>query len=291
MLGLSQVAKEWRKLSITPPQQIQHSLALIQSQYNSHLAYIAKLSILAEYSLSRFKIQSIGINLALSDQIRNNLAKLLEASSKCYTRLFTEYLGKDNVLIESPIISKTTAEDFYSESDLFEVISAAKPDEQLEKEKTIVRREIAIQTDRRLIELLQKVNKQLVQILQGARSALQSDNPDRIRHFAVSFRELLTHIIRALAPDESVKNWTSERSFFHNNIPTRKARIFYICRNIKNNHYKRFLEKDIDAVLELLNIFQQETHEIDAKLAPSLLPILRLRMEIAVLALLETNFL
>ena len=64
---------------------------------------------------------------------------------------------------------------------------------------------------------------------------------------------------------------------------------------IKTIHQLKILiiEDDpfLDAVLELLNIFQQETHEIDAKLAPSLLPILRLRMEIAVLALLETNFL
>lgn len=41
---------------------------------------------------------------------------------------------------------------------------------------------------------------------QGAKSALNStDNPDYARHCAVSLRELFTHVIHRLSPDDEIK--------------------------------------------------------------------------------------
>jgi len=55
---------------------------------------------------------------------------------------------------------------------------------------------------------------------QGAESPLESQHPDYGRHLTVSLRELLTHLIHRLAPDEKVKAWTNNPDHFHDKNPT-----------------------------------------------------------------------
>jgi len=90
-------------------------------------------------------------------------------------------------------------------------------------------------------------------ILTGAEKTIYSENPDRCRHFASSHRELCTHILNALAPDDAVKGWTANPNHFHENRPTRKARLLYIVRNYKNVPFVEFFVKDFSNQMDLLN--------------------------------------
>ncbi|MBC8505644.1 MAG: hypothetical protein H8D34_12335 [Chloroflexi bacterium] len=57
------------------------------------------------------------------------------------------------------------------------------------------------------IALLQQVDPGLARPYIGARDALHGNNTDRARHILSSLRELWNHLLRRLAPDESVAVW------------------------------------------------------------------------------------
>jgi hypothetical protein len=90
-------------------------------------------------------------------------------------------------------------------------------------------------------------------MLEGANQAIFSLNPDRCRHFASSHRELCTHILHSLAPDDAVRSWTSDPNHFREGRPTRKARLSYIVRNYKNKPFGEFFVRDFSNQMDLLN--------------------------------------
>src|SRR5205807_8564371 len=93
--------------------------------------------------------------------------------------------------------------------------------------------------------------------------ALLSQNPDKVRHAFTSIRELLTQIIHKLAPDDEIRNWSSEPSFYDKGKPTRKARLSFISRSIiKYPKWKEFFETDIENLVKLFNMLQDLTHNI-----------------------------
>jgi len=102
----------------------------------------------------------------------------------------------------------------------------------------------------------------------GAREALRSSNPDRIRQAAVSTRELITHVLHLLAPDADVREWTKTPEHFHEDKPTRRARILYICRHVTTgrSQYAQFVEKILAGTLAKLELLQKGTHEIEASI-------------------------
>ena len=105
----------------------------------------------------------------------------------------------------------------------------------------------------------------------GAIEAFHSDNSDKVRHFSISIRELYTHLIYNLAPDEDIKKWTSDKGNYDDKgRPTRRARLLFICRNINNKPFNSFVKKDVDATLAFIDIFQKGTHGIDPVFSPNL---------------------
>ena len=117
----------------------------------------------------------------------------------------------------------------------------------------------------------------LIKLWRGANQALNLKNPDAVRHFATSLRELLTHVIHKLSPDDEVKNWSTSPKHFHNGKPTRRARLLFICKGINHGPFSTFLEKDIDALLACIDIFQEGTHAINVPLKISQLEALKNR--------------
>lgn len=90
-------------------------------------------------------------------------------------------------------------------------------------------------------------------LLRGAEETISSQNPDRCRHFASSHRELCTQIIHLLAPDNLVKDWTTDPNHFDRGKPTRRARLLYIARNHNNNPFIDFFVKNFETQMSLLN--------------------------------------
>ena len=127
-------------------------------------------------------------------------------------------------------------------------------------------------------------------IWQGAIQAYYSENVDKIRHFATSIRELFTHVMHILAPDNEVLAWTNEPSFLHEGKPTRKGRLFYICRNVNNEAFVEFIKRDIEATVAFINIFQGGTHKIKPKFSDGQLIAFKSKAESTLKFLLELHF-
>lgn len=111
-----------------------------------------------------------------------------------------------------------------------------------------------------LIYYLGKLDRELLKMFYGAIEVLESKNPDRIRHFSISIRELLTHVLHILAPDNKVKSWTNCADHFHNGKLTRKARILYICRDIQTHSFDKYVNSKADSLINFIEIFQRGTH-------------------------------
>ena len=139
--------------------------------------------------------------------------------------------------------------------------------------------ELEDEHDGTLEGLLAALNPALLSVLDGAKDALRSDNPDRGRHVAVSLRELITHVLDMLAPPAAVQGWTSEPSHFYDGRPTREARVLFACRTVNHDHFSRFVSADVRATVEFISLFHRGTHELSAAFTEAQLRALVARTE------------
>lgn len=116
-------------------------------------------------------------------------------------------------------------------------------------------------TDGELEQMLKELDPSFLRMLKGAERALNSQNPDKARHFGTSLRELFNHVLRELAPASKVESWTDDDNHFHKGRPTRRARILFISRKTKSSSFKDYLHSDVKSVLEFINLFHGITHK------------------------------
>ncbi|OGQ99048.1 MAG: hypothetical protein A2505_02450 [Deltaproteobacteria bacterium RIFOXYD12_FULL_55_16] len=119
------------------------------------------------------------------------------------------------------------------------------------------------------IALLQHVDPGLARPYIGARDALHGNNADRARHILSSLRELWNHLLRRLAPDDSVAAWipgiANQKDLLHEGKPTRRARVLYICRELNSDPLTDFLMHDTRALVKLIELFNR-VHELETEL-------------------------
>ncbi len=134
------------------------------------------------------------------------------------------------------------------------------------------------------VELLSRINPALAEAYaeayQGAREALTSGSVDRGRHMLISLRAMWDHLLWDLAPDRKVLPWVPSKTdeFIHNNKPTRKARVLYLCREINHGPLAKFVDFDTRALVKLLGLFQR-VHELELGLTDPQLKALWLRSD------------
>ena len=130
------------------------------------------------------------------------------------------------------------------------------------------------------IGLLQAVDPALIRPYIGARDALKSKNVDRVRHMLSSLRELWNHLLHRLAPDEYVISWIPKRdkNMLHEGLPTRRARILYICRNLNHEPLSDFIVQDTRALVNMIEFFNR-VHELESNLTDEQLHALLLRTD------------
>jgi hypothetical protein len=105
-----------------------------------------------------------------------------------------------------------------------------------------------------LLGWLESLDGSFPNMLIGAEQTIYSQNPDHCRHFASSHRELSTHVLHLLAPDNEVRQWTKDPNHYDKDRkPTRRARLKYIARNHNNDTFVDFLIKDFENQMALLN--------------------------------------
>ena len=132
-------------------------------------------------------------------------------------------------------------------------------------------------------------DEKLLILIRGARQSLESGNPDRPRHVTTSVRELFTHILHRLAPDDEVGAWSDDEKHFHNGRPTRRARLLYICRQFSCEPLTEFVENDVKAAISLIDSLHAGTHVVESRLTTSQLEAIVCRMEALALFLLRVS--
>jgi len=278
-LETSQIRQMFEKVIYQSRVWKEHQLALSKiaevfqtndKAWQSHLLEISKFAVLSQTSLAKIQWGQIGNALELHANTQNALRKSFRNFSDSYANLFSLLENQPSVILAfPPAISKLPAIEFYNSVSVVDSITFSQ------------------ETDDRLTYLLTEINAELIVPLQGARLSLNSTNPDRVRHFAASLRELFTHVLHTLAPDNEIRSWSNSPEYFVNGKPTRRARLLYICRPLNQDEFSDFIEKDIAAVLAFLQLFQQGTHEVRARYSDLQLNIMQLRMESAIRFLLE----
>lgn len=142
------------------------------------------------------------------------------------------------------------------------------------------------------IALLQQVDPGLARPYIGARDALYGNNADRARHILSSLRELWNHLLRRLAPDESVAAWipgiTNQKDLLHEGKPTRRARVLYVCRELNNDPLTDFLMHDTRALVKLIELFNR-VHELETELTDEQLRAIVLKTESWLMYLLQIS--
>lgn len=254
----------------------------------TNLIRSTELSILAEKSLLSVNLDNIGSRIGLALEGKQYLTTTITDLSTSYSTLFRSFEQNPiSYASLSPSLSKITPIEYFSTTNLLEAISV---EEDITPEEELIKNEIQYENKISLENYLPKIDPGLYKMWKGAIEAYHSNNTDKVRHFATSIRELFTHIIHKLAPDDNIKKWTTEASMYHEGRPTRKARFLYICRNINNDPFNQFVKKDVDAMIAFIDIFQKGTHDIDPAFSPNHLITIKSKAETTLKFLLEIQF-
>lgn len=253
-----------------------------QKSIASYLSRISEISSLSMAALSSTSWIGIGENLRLESQDRNLLQCSIIELTGTYSNYYKSLEGRlADLAILPPIVFDYPPIELYNATKL--ITSISKPDIHFNKINQLenIDEELSLDIEELLPTLLADLDNKLIKLWQGAKAALSSKNPDKARHFAISLRELFSHVIHYLSPEDKIKDWNSDPNLFVNGKPTRKTRLLYICRHVNNGPFEKFVQKDIDALLEFLNLFQKGTHSIDEDYNEEQLSVMLMRMESA----------
>ena len=242
---------------------------------------------LAQSSLSKLALEDVGKLISLSDNYRNLLLQEFDGLSSSYSRLAklrnTKVLNAfpANLFLEYPAL------EILESTNLIEVITEEDSDQNLESEKISSREDVLHNLEGLEKFLLDIGATELIIMWKGAIDALESEHSDYARHCSVSLRELLTHVLLHLAPDEEIKKWTKDSELFHNGRPTRRSRLLYICRSVNEDIFTDFMEKDISSILEFFKLSQRGTHQVQIPYTKRQLQAMKSKVESTLCYLIE----
>jgi len=262
--------------------QIGNSLTSAFARINSTLMLSASLA--AQTKLANLESLSLGriagINSAFSKAMTINLGNL----TRSYESLIDVAITRDSLGNYLPLITTYPPVEYYREISVIETLTVDEGSEGKTNESI----NAAIGESLPSVDaLLADLDPDLCRLLEGARQSLRVNNADQARHVTTSVRELFTKVLHALAPEEHVRKWTTNSEFFHDNRPTRRARLLYICRNINCDPLIRFVEDDVCAALSFVDSLNAETHVIKSKLTTAQLSAIVSRIESLLLFLLQ----
>ncbi len=107
----------------------------------------------------------------------------------------------------------------------------------------------------------------LLNVYRGGIEAIRQGGSDWQRHSMVSFRELNTHVLHKLAPDNLVMK-TAKPQDLHAGRPTRMARLNYIFSEVSGGAITDFYKADMKAAVELFELLNNGTHKLANEATP-----------------------
>lgn len=221
----------------------------------SSIVKATEFSLFAEKSLYGITTENLGSRITLAIEPKNYLTSSFLELSESYSTLLKSFENNPLSYIQiSPSISRIAPLEYFSTANLLEAISVA---EDITPEEELLKNEIQYENEILLSSHLPRIDTGLYKMWKGAIEAYNSNNSDKVRHFSTSIRELYTHLLHILAPDDAIKKWTSDPTYYHEGRPTRKAHLLFICRNINNDQFNTFVKKDVEATIAFIDIFQR----------------------------------
>jgi len=248
----------------------------IATMIGQDFSLMASSALLAQQSVARLNFQAIGDVAKIADQMRTVLCQPLLEMADSYCSLWNTFSVDPQKLFSVPlVVTKTPSIEMYLAIHQAEV-STLEAEALPEEEEFIAEIEPRVQ---HMHELITSIDAQLLPLYEGAIDAVGSNNVDRVRHATTSLRELFTHILHKLAPDDAFFEWNQDESNLCNRRPTRKGRLLYICRNINYGPFTTFVDRNISAALAFLDLLQKGTHTIEKPYDEKQIKALLIRMK------------
>ena len=286
--GLNNMSELW-KSHLAPISLARESIGASLLGVQSQIARLSEISILSERTLANIDFGRVGMLANLAVRMQDSIRASHFAFSDSYSQLFKSLEDSHlSILSVAPVVSTLPPVEFYFGNRFIESITTAEREDSDEDQAVSLEIQTEIKDD--IEALLSQFDKSLIKLWQGATQAVTSSNPDAARHYSISLRELLTHIIHRLAPDDQIRSWSDSPELYHDGKLTRRARLLYICRGINHEPFSRFLRKDIDSILACFELFQEGAHAIDANLSTIQLDLLRIRTESSIRFLIRTYY-
>ena len=241
---------------------------------------------LAQHTLGSFAWDNLGNRNGPGEMIVHSAQKEFLDVSASYGVLLRNINEKPNWIYDSPDIAKLPAQDYYIGSRILKIVSTE------ENTKEEADADIDVENTDTIRRYLPVIDSDLPDLWDGALQAMNSDNPDKIRHMITSLRELYNHVLNRLAPDNAVGKWDPKQVYYHEGRPTRRGRFMYICRNLEgsSNQFAKLLKTEIDATLAMIDLFQGGTHTIKSNYAPHELQFIRIKAETTLRTFLSLEF-
>jgi len=256
----------------------------------SHVATMMEYTSLAQQSLSLVAWGTMGDALRVQESTRRALQSRFLSFGKSYSALVSSWADHPHRMLSMPpMLSSLPPIECFSFTELLRT-TTVQPREVDFGERARAGREKATKAAEYELDVpLAAIDPGLPRLLHGAEGALRSENPDKVRHFGSSLRELFTHVLHTLAPDPEIIEWTSDPKDFEKGKPTRRARLRYICRGVNHAKLTVYVGKEVDSTLAFLDLFQYATHEIEADLTPEQLECMLLKMKLTIRYLVEVG--
>jgi hypothetical protein len=131
----------------------------------------------------------------------------------------------------------------------------------LKVEPRIIRRRIDLYVYETLDEALTDLAPVLLPAWSGAKQIARYDHPEKIRWACASLRTVSLGVLELLAPDDEVKKWSSRPRDFFNGRPRTITRLRFIARRINAPALSKFMQADIAAICELIDVLHSGIHE------------------------------
>jgi len=245
----------------------------------AHYSDVAELSLIAHEHIRLLRWDEIGCTFNIPSELMLPVESSFSEMLKSYAQVFQSFKKAEYKMASfPPFVSKLPPVEIITGSDLLKTISEKEREEPPEESREVEDR-IVEDIEQSLEELLARLDPHIISLWEGAKQALKSDNTDRSRHVIVSLREMVTHILHQIAPDEDIRSWTANQLLYSGDRPTRKARLLFICRGVNHDPFQRFVNRDVSAHLELIQLLQRGTHELSINLTEEQLKALVLRTE------------
>ncbi|KAF0208120.1 MAG: hypothetical protein FD171_1277 [Actinobacteria bacterium] len=243
-------------------------------------------SMVAQLKLTALRTVPLGGLIQSDSTFRRSTSAHLGRVTRAYESLMGAALVDRSLADYIPAVTSYPPVDYYRHVEAIQSITLPIDGEQYSSESILDSLDLGAPT---VDDVLLALDPALHPLLIGARQALQDDNPERPRYITTSLREVMTQVLRRLAPDTDVKNWSTSSSDYHDGRPTRRARLMYICRRINSGPFMEFVDADVSAALALVKSLNAGTHTITSELTGVQLEAMISRVESLLLFLLRLS--